>query len=57
MGVLAVPDVPVHGFPCDAETGEWVIAAGRGIREDMWTFSLKQIVEKSFLTAPYNTTP
>ena len=30
VGVLPVPDVPVHGYSCNAETGAWVIAARGG---------------------------
>ena len=41
MGVVALPDVPVHGYLCDQDTGMWIIAAegvypqGEGEGEDL----------------------
>ena len=30
VGVLPVPEMPVHGYSCDPQTGAWVIAARGG---------------------------
>jgi len=41
MGVVALPDVPVHGYLCDQDTGMWIIAA-EGAYPDLLPYTMQE---------------